>query len=95
MNKSFRRVVVTGMGAITPVGNNVQDSWNSLKAGKIGIGPITLFDTTNYKAKLGAEVKNFNPLNYMEKAETLRSDRYTHFAVAAGSQAVEKSGIVG
>ncbi len=91
----IRRVVVTGMGAITPVGNSVEESWQNLKAGKNGIEPITLFDTTDYKAKLGAEVKNFNPLDYMEKADTLRSDRYTHFAVAAASQAVEDSGIDG
>ncbi|MCI8599805.1 MAG: beta-ketoacyl-ACP synthase II [Lachnospiraceae bacterium] len=90
-----RRVVVTGMGAITPVGNSTQECWNSLISGKNGIGPITLFDTANYKAKLAAEVKHFNPLDYMEKAEMLRSDRYTHFAVAAASQAVEESGIEG
>ncbi|MBQ7346542.1 MAG: beta-ketoacyl-ACP synthase II [Clostridia bacterium] len=91
----YRRVVVTGMGAVTPVGNNVEETWQSLKEGKNGIAPITLFDTANYKAKLGAEVKNFDPLAYMEKSETLRSDRYTQFAVAAASQAVEESGIVG
>lgn len=95
MMNEYRRVVVTGMGAVTPVGNNVEETWQSLKEGKNGIAPITLFDTANYKAKLGAEVKNFDPLAYMEKSETLRSDRYTQFAVAAASQAVEESGIVG
>ena len=95
MMNEYRRVVVTGMGAVTPVGNNVEETWQSLKDGKNGIAPITLFDTANYKAKLGAEVKNFDPLAYMEKSETLRSDRYTQFAVAAASQAVEESGIVG
>lgn len=90
-----RRVVVTGMGAITPVGNNVKECWESLVAGKNGIGPITLFDTENFKAKLGAEVKNFNPLDYMEKFDAIRSDRFCHFAVAAASQAVEESGIEG
>lgn len=95
MNETIRRVVVTGMGAITPVGNSVQDSWQNLIVGKNGIGEITLFDTTNHKAKLGAEVKNFDPLTYMNKADMLRSDRYTHFAVAAASQAVEESGIEG
>ena len=83
------------MGAITPVGNSVQECWQNLVAGKNGIGPITLFDTENYKAKLGAEVKNFNPLDYMEKSDMLRSDRYAQFAVAAASQAVEESGIEG
>lgn len=90
-----RRVVVTGMGALTPVGNSVQETWETLKAGKNGIAPITSFDTTNYKAKLGAEVKDFNPLDYMEKADTLRADRYTQLAVAAASQAAEESGIEG
>ena len=70
----YRRVVVTGMGALTPVGNTVQESWESLKAGKNGIGPITTFDTSNLKAKLAAEVKNFNPLEYMERsAQWLRA----------------------
>ena len=90
-----RRVVVTGMGALTPVGNTVQESWESLKAGKNGIGPITTFDTTNLKAKLAAEVKNFDPLEYMERSEMLRSDRFTQFAVAAAQQAVEESGVKG
>ena len=90
-----RRVVVTGLGAITPVGNNVKDTWESLKSGKNGIGPITLFDTEKFKAKLGAEVKDFDPIEYMEVNETLRTDRYVQFAVAAAAQAVEESGIVG
>lgn len=90
-----RRVVVTGMGAITPLGNNVAETWESLKAGKNGIAPISLFDTANYKAKLGAEVKNFNPKEYMDVNDTLRTDRYAQFAVAAAQQAVEQSGIEG
>ena len=90
-----RRVVVTGMGAITPVGNNVKDTWEGLKSGKNGIAPITLFDTENFKAKLGAEVKDFNPKDYLEVNEILRTDRYAQFAVAAAQQAVEESGIEG
>ena len=90
-----RRVVVTGMGAITPVGNNVKDTWEGLKSGKNGIAPITLFDTGNFKAKLGAEVKDFNPRDYLEVNEVLRTDRYAQFAVAAAQQAVEESGIEG
>lgn len=89
-----RRVVVTGMGAVTPVGNNVRDTWEGLKTGKNGVAPITLFDTSNYKAKLGAEVKNFDPSEYMERNEILRSDRYAQLAVAAAQQATEDSGIV-
>lgn len=92
---SNRRVVVTGIGAITPVGNNAKDTWENLKAGKNGIAPITLFDTTNYKAKLGAEVKDFDPSQYLERNDILRTDRYAQFAVAAAQQAVEESGIEG
>ena len=95
MNENIKRVVVTGIGAITPLGKTVRDTWEAMRAGKNGIAPITLFDTTDYKTKLGAEVKDFNPLNYMEKSETLRTDRYTQFALIAAQQAVEESGIVG
>ena len=84
-----RRVVVTGTGVISPVGNNRDECWNSLISGVNGIGPITLFDTTDFKAKLGAEVKNFDPRQYMEKSDVLRSDRYAHFAVAAAGSSVE------
>ncbi|MBQ8816330.1 MAG: beta-ketoacyl-ACP synthase II [Lachnospiraceae bacterium] len=90
-----RRVVVTGLGAITPVGNNVKDTWESLKAGKNGITPITLFDTEKFKAKLGAEVKGFDPKEYLEVNEILRTDRYAQFAVAAAEQAVKESGVEG
>lgn len=95
MENQTRRVVVTGMGAVSPVGNSVQETWESLTAGRHGIGPITLFDTAEYRAKLGAEVKNFNIRDYMDKADVLRSDRYAQFAVAAACQAVEDSGITG
>lgn len=90
-----RRVVVTGLGAISPVGKSAHEVWENLKNGKNGIGRITLFDTENYKAKLAAEVKDFDPLNYMERNDALRSDRYAQFAVAAANQAVEDSGIAG
>lgn len=95
MNKDNRRIVVTGIGAITPLGKTVVETWESMKAGKNGIAPITLFDATGYKTKLGAEVKDFNPLDYMDKNETLRTDRYTQFALVAAEQAVTDSGIVG
>lgn len=91
----MRRVVVTGMGAITPVGNTVDSLWEALLAGRHGIAPITCFDTTEYKAKLAAEVKDFNPTDYMEKAEVMRSDRYAQLGMAAAVQAVEQSGIIG
>ena len=94
MNEN-RRVVVTGVGAVTPIGNNVKDTWNNLKSGKNGIAPISLFDTSNLKSKLGAEVKDFDPKEYLEVNETLRTDRYAQFAVAAAKQAVDESKIEG
>ena len=90
-----RRVVVTGMGVVSPVGSDMQTAWENLTAGYNGIGPITCFDTTNYKAKLGAEVKDFDPLRYMEKSETLRSDKFAQYAMGAAVQAVEESGVIG
>ena len=95
MDNKIRRVVVTGMGAVTPLGLNLGDSWDALLAGKCGIGPITQFDTTEYKAKVAAEVKDFDPREYLDKSETARTDRFTQFAVAAATQAVEDSGVIG
>ena len=95
MTTNIRRVVVTGMGAISPIGNNVETVWSNMVAGRHGIGPITHFDTTNYKAKLAAEVKDFDPKAYMEKSEVLRSDLYAQYAMGAAVQAVEESGIIG
>lgn len=94
MNQN-RRVVVTGMGAVTPLGNNVTETWNSLKAGKNGIDNITLFDTEKFKAKLAAQVKGFDPGLYLEVNDVLRTDRYTQFAVASAQQAADESGIAG
>lgn len=91
----FRRVVVTGLGAVTPVGNTVAETWENLKAGKNGIAPITQFQTEKFKATLAAEVKNFDPKDYLEVNEILRTDRYAQFAVAAAQQAVKDSGIAG
>ena len=90
-----RRVVVTGLGVVSPVGSNMEAAWNNLVSGYNGIGPITCFDTTNYKAKLGAEVKGFDPMDYMDKSETLRSDKYAQYAMGAAVQAVEESGVIG
>ncbi len=90
-----RRVVVTGLGAITPVGNDATSTWESLKNGKNGIGAITLFDTEKFKAKLAAEVKGFDPKEYLEVNDVLRTDRYAQFAVAAAQQAVDESGVEG
>ena len=91
----MRRVVVTGMGLVSPLGNSVSECWEHLVAGKNGIGPITLFDTENYKAKLAAEVKDFDAREYMPKAEMLKTDRYAQFGFAAACQAMEESRIEG
>ena len=87
------RVVVTGMGAITPIGNSVDEFWSGLKEKKVGIGPITVFDTENYKVKLAAEVKGFEGKNYMDPKTAKRMERFSQFAVAAAKEALEHSGI--
>ena len=84
-----RRVVITGMGAVTPLGNNVAETWDGIKAGKCGIGPITHFDTTNFKASLAAEVRDFQPELTIDKKEARHMDRFTQFAVVAAHQAME------
>lgn len=94
MNQN-RRVVVTGMGAVTPLGNNVADTWRGLRTGKNGIDHITLFDTEKFKAKLAAEVRGFDPGQYLDVNDVLRTDRYTQFAAASAQQAVDESGIAG
>ena len=90
-----RRVVVTGLGAVTPLGLDVKTTWEGLKNGANGIGPITLFNTENFKATLAAEVKDFEPKEYLEVNEILRTDRYAQFAVAAAKQAADDSKIEG
>ncbi len=90
-----RRVVVTGLGAVTPLGNDREKTWEGLKNGRNGIAPITLFDTQGFKAVLGAEVKGFDPREYLEVNEVLRTDRYAQFAVAAAQQAAAESGVGG
>ncbi|MCU4164352.1 MULTISPECIES: beta-ketoacyl-ACP synthase II [Marinilabiliaceae] len=78
----MKRVVVTGMGALTPIGNNVNDFWNNLIKGKNGISKITRFDASNLKTQIAAEVKNFDPLQYLEKAEVRKQDAFVHYAIA-------------
>lgn len=95
MNGQLHRVVVTGIGVVSPVGNTLDETWNNLVNGVNGIAPITLFDTTDYKAKVAGEVKNFEPRDYMSKQEILRSDRFSQMAMAAAVQAVEESGVIG
>ena len=88
-----RRVVVTGMGAVTPIGNNVEEFWSSIKAGKVGIGEITKFDTTDYKVKIAAEVKDFNPADVMDFKAAKRMEPFSQYAIAAAVQAMNQSGI--
>lgn len=88
-----RRVVITGIGAITPIGNDVIKTWEGIKEKECGIDEITLFDTTNFKTKLAAEVKNYNPLDYFDKKQTKRFDRSSQFAIIAAREAVKNSGI--
>jgi len=89
----MKRVVVTGLGVISPVGNDIDAFWQSLIIGKCGIGPITAFDTTEYKVKIAAEVKDFDPLQYQEKSDARKQDRFSQFAVAAATQAMIDSGL--
>lgn len=89
----MNRVAVTGLGCITPIGNTVEEFREALIAGKCGIGPITKFDTSELKAHLAAEVKDFDPLLYMDKGDARKSDLFTQFALAAASQAVKDAQI--
>ena len=91
----MRRVVVTGLGAVTPIGNDVPTYWNNLLAGTCGIARMTRFDPTEYKATLAAEVKDFDPTQYMDKADVRKNDLFAQFAMAAAVQAMEDSGIEG
>ena len=88
-----RRVVVTGLGAVTPIGLNVDDFWNSVKAGKIGFDRITKFDTTDYKCHIAAELKDFNPQDFMDRKAAKRMEPFSQYAVAAAKEAIEDSGL--
>lgn len=91
MNK--RRVVVTGMGSLSPLGNSAEETWKAMLAGVSGVDKITIFDTENYTTKIGAEVKGFDPLAYFDKKEARKMDRYTQFAMVAAEEAVANSGL--
>jgi len=88
-----KRVVVTGLGAVTPIGLNVNEFWDGLISGKNGVAPITYFDASRFDTKFAAEVKNFNPDNYFDKKSVKRLDRFSQFAIAASVQAIEDSNI--
>ncbi|MEQ2685004.1 beta-ketoacyl-ACP synthase II [Agathobacter rectalis] len=88
-----RRVVVTGLGAVTPIGNNVDDFWAAVKAEKIGFDHITKFDTTDYKCHIAAELKDFNPQDFMDRKAAKRMEPFSQYAVAAAKQAIDDSGL--
>lgn len=89
----MRKVVITGIGAVTPVGNNVEEMWNSVKNGKCGIAPITHYDTTDRKVKVAGEVKNLELESFIDKKELRKMDRFCAFAVIAANEAIKDSGI--
>jgi 3-oxoacyl-[acyl-carrier-protein] synthase II len=88
-----RRVAVTGVGLVSPLGVGTAENWSALLAGKSGIGPITRFDTAEYPSRIAGEVKGFNPLDYVDKKEVKKSDTFIHFALAAARFALEDSGL--
>lgn len=90
---SHRRVVVTGLGLVSPVGNNVEDSWNNIKAGVSGVRPIEDFDASSFNTRFSASVKDFNYEDYFSKKEARKMDTFVHYGVAAGAQAIEDAGL--
>ncbi|MFY3745975.1 beta-ketoacyl-ACP synthase II [Anaeromyxobacter sp. Red801] len=90
---SRRRVVVTGLGLVSPVGIGVEESWSALVAGKSGVGPITLFDASTYPTRIAGEVKGFDPTRFMDRKEARRNDRFIQFALAAADMAMKDSGL--
>lgn len=89
----MKRVVITGLGAITPLGNSIDEFWNNIVSGKSGAGLLTKFDTSKFKTQFGCEVKNFNPEEYMDRKERRKYDLFTQYAVAASEQAIKDSGL--
>lgn len=89
----LKRVVVTGLGALTPIGNNVEEYWNSLVAGKSGCAPITYFDSEKFKTKFACELKNFDVLDYFDRKEARKLDRFAQYAIVASDEAIKDSGI--
>ena len=89
-----KRVVVTGIGALTPVGNNLQEYWKGLVSGKSGASSITLFDAGKFKTNFACEVKEFNPTDFLDRKEARKLDRFCQFAMVSTDEAVESSGLV-
>ena len=94
MVEGLHRVVVTGLGAITPIGNTVDDYWDGLKSGRNGVAPITLFDASSHACRFAAEVKNLDPKGFLEPKESKRWDRFSKFGVIAAKQALADSGLI-
>ena len=90
---SKRRVVIMGLGALSPVGNNVADSWNSVINGKSGIGPIERFDVSDFPTRIGGAVRGFDVTEYIPEKEAKKMDTFIHYGIAAGTQAFNDSGI--
>ena len=90
----MRRVVITGLGALTPIGNNLESYWTNLQAGKSGAGPITQFDSTNFRTKFACEVKDYNPLDHFHRKEARKLDRFVQYALIATEEAIQDSQLV-
>ena len=91
--KTTRRIVVTGVGLVTPLGTGVEKTWSAICAGQSGIGRITRFDPTGYDAQIAGEVKDFDPARYIEKKEIKKMDMFIHYAVGAALMAVDDAGL--
>src|SRR3989449_6192525 len=89
----MRRVVVTGLGAVTPVGNTADEFWSALLQGRSGVGPITKFDATDYPTRIAGEVKNFDPLDFVDKKEARRLDPFLQYAIASAAMAVQDAAL--
>ena len=89
----FKRVVVTGLGALTPLGNSAQDHWNALISGKSGAGPITRFDASKFRTRFACEVKDFDPGKYLDRKEARKMDPFVHYAIATTDEAVADAGL--
>jgi 3-oxoacyl-[acyl-carrier-protein] synthase II len=88
-----RRVVITGLGAVCPVGNTVSEAWGNIVAGRSGIGPLTAFDATNFSTRISGSIKNFNLEDYLSVKEARKMDPFIHYGIAAGVQAIEDAGL--
>ena len=90
---ALKRVVVTGLGALTPIGNNLEDFWSGLIAGKSGSAPVTYFDTEKFKTKFACELKGFDPLEFLDRKQQRKMDRFTQYGLVSTDEAIIDSGI--